>query len=717
MIELLIQLRTPKLSKDFKPSVINEILSRSLQTLSEDDLRPMSEAIENMDNLKTNLDTLNDSVHAAQQIEKAYNQYNEIVLYDKALLLANQVQECRKLEKKAKELVYRKEESDTRLKEESERYEALKREEEIVRKESDSLRDSDAARLKQQEVAMEKECLEMEKEVEKKNGQEQEKKDRYLETERKLKEQQSKNEQIWDTIETSLEEMENVLADVAFDEFVFFKNELLENREQEYSFSGHNQLFTDYKKRVESGKQILQEERNCQQRYDRYLQEADEYRSRQEQKERECRQYENQLHETKNETIEKFCKWEKENQQLHLDDESKQKIIHRMEQYRWGEDYSEIRDIGKGVFYEKEREFQYALSESEKEKQRIEQEYQKIKEELEEWRTKKDPEPECSEAVKQNREMLVQKGIPFLQFYKTIDFCSQMSEEQAGKLEEALLTMGVLDALIVPSEYRDRVRALDTGVCDRYIFSDVAHVKQNLSALLDVNNEENDILKYQSVANILSSIGVLEDGQVAEAANTWVDADGNYRIGVVEGTVTREYQARYIGVRAREKFRQEKIEQLEQEKVLWERQLEECESKIQKLHEELKQLQYEWNSFPGDVDLKTAAKEYADKSYELDCLNEQFRKVREQMQQVKEELDNIQLRVREICSKCYLTARLDVFEQALEALTEYKELLTQVQVNHGHYHSGTQYVKALQENLEAIDADLDEIRYEQGRAV
>ena len=41
-LELLIQLRTPKLSKDFKPTIINEILSSSLQPLSEDDLRPMS---------------------------------------------------------------------------------------------------------------------------------------------------------------------------------------------------------------------------------------------------------------------------------------------------------------------------------------------------------------------------------------------------------------------------------------------------------------------------------------------------------------------------------------------------------------------------------------------------------------------------------------------------------------------------------------------------
>ena len=55
LIDLLIQLRTPKLSKDFKPSVVNGILSDSLQPLSDEDLRPMSEAIENMDTMNLNL--------------------------------------------------------------------------------------------------------------------------------------------------------------------------------------------------------------------------------------------------------------------------------------------------------------------------------------------------------------------------------------------------------------------------------------------------------------------------------------------------------------------------------------------------------------------------------------------------------------------------------------------------------------------------------------
>jgi len=40
LMELLIQLRSPKLSKDFKPSIIYEILTESLSALSDEELRP-----------------------------------------------------------------------------------------------------------------------------------------------------------------------------------------------------------------------------------------------------------------------------------------------------------------------------------------------------------------------------------------------------------------------------------------------------------------------------------------------------------------------------------------------------------------------------------------------------------------------------------------------------------------------------------------------------
>ena len=159
----------------------------------------------------------------------------------------------------------------------------------------------------------------------------------------------------------------------------------------------------------------------------------------------------------------------------------------------------------------------------------------------------KDPEPEQPDCVKANRELLKEKKIPYFQFYKTIEFDQILEEERRNHLEEALLEMGILDALIVPKEYREQVYALDKGVCDRYLFSDVAHVRESLQEVLEVENGENDILFYQNISNILSAIRFGDTH--AEHGESWIDANGNYRIGVLEGTITGEYQARFIGVR------------------------------------------------------------------------------------------------------------------------------------------------------------------------
>ncbi|QIB27318.1 AAA family ATPase [Caloranaerobacter azorensis] len=84
LIKLLVQLRTPKLSKEFRPTVIYEILNNSLQPLSDEDLRPMSEAIENMDNIKNKLEQLEVSNREAKKLKKVYEAYNNFVLFEKA---------------------------------------------------------------------------------------------------------------------------------------------------------------------------------------------------------------------------------------------------------------------------------------------------------------------------------------------------------------------------------------------------------------------------------------------------------------------------------------------------------------------------------------------------------------------------------------------------------------------------------------------------------
>ena len=339
LLDLLIQLRTPKLSKDFKPTVINEILSSSLQTLSEDDLRPMSEAIENMDGLKTNLDTLDESIEAAGQIEKVYDQYNEIMLYDKALLFRKSVEEYDSFRKKAEQLQQEIDDCKRMREEEEKHCIELKQEQKICQAEKESLSDSDTVKLKQREVEIKSQLEGLKKNITGKQRQEEEKKEKYQETEQKIQLQFQKNEMLWEEIENSLEYMEEEIAGVPFDEFAFMKKELTEQKGEQYSFQAHSELLKDYMIKVRLGKTTLEEEKGCQERYSRFLQELDSYQEEKNKAEREVLQYENQFHEVKQETIESVYRWEKENAELHLQSDLLQEMAREIEKYTTETDY------------------------------------------------------------------------------------------------------------------------------------------------------------------------------------------------------------------------------------------------------------------------------------------------------------------------------------------------------------------------------------------
>ena len=75
-----------------------------------------------------------------------------------------------------------------------------------------------------------------------------------------------------------------------------------------------------------------------------------------------------------------------------------------------------------------------------------------------------------------------------------------------------------------------------------------------------MDNGEQDILLYHSISNILSAIGF--GSREEQSGHSWIDREGNYRIGVLEGTVTKEYKSAFIGARAQEEYRKSKIEEL-----------------------------------------------------------------------------------------------------------------------------------------------------------
>ncbi len=708
MLDLLIQLRTPKLSKDFKPSVINDILSKSLQTLSEDDLRPMSEAIENMDTLKTNLDNLSESIKAAKQIEKVYDQYNKAVLLSRAESYLKTVKEFNTQQKELKSIEEGIARNKEKLEKEKELYNNLKQEYGILEKERDSLSNNDATRLKAEENKLEGQAAEYEKEIENYEKRSDKKREECIEKENRIKTQKDTNNTAWQDLDNTLVQMEETVEDIPFDEAFFFIEEIKSKKESRCDFNYHAKMLNKYIQKVEEGTSILRQEEEAKRHCDEALRELDLKQEERDKAEREWHQYDRQLIEQKSEITEAVYIWERGNTELHMEPLSLQEIAGFIDNYQYGMDYSRVSEI---LRRQKNKAYDILYTAERKliqEKEPLTVQLAETEEELKTWEKSREPEPERSQEVVDNRKKLDEMGIKYIPFYKAVDFEESLSSEKADKLEAALYHMGILDALIVDADNRNKILGIEGNICDKYLFSDIEHVKPGIMEVIQVYNAKDDIILYQQISNVLSGIGYYsKDVQ----PSTWAGLEGHYRIGVLEGTTGTGYKAKYIGAAAKERYRSERIEELKKQIDVLEKQIKQIEWDILKNKEQQKTLQEEMDKFPDAEDLKIAAKDLWDSKSRLDTAKETAEQYRERLLKEEGKLKEIQLKVQEICVGAHMANRLDVFESALKGLKEYYNLLSEAGITYNKYWSGVGMLKTLEDSLEGLIEDRDEILY------
>lgn len=102
-IRLLVKVRAPKLSKEFKPTKVYEILNDSLQTLSDEDLRAMVDAMEKMDEIQDSLEMLGRAFADVKIIRNEYTRYNQYMLAKKAQGYLNKKQEVERVRQQLEE--------------------------------------------------------------------------------------------------------------------------------------------------------------------------------------------------------------------------------------------------------------------------------------------------------------------------------------------------------------------------------------------------------------------------------------------------------------------------------------------------------------------------------------------------------------------------------------------------------------------------------------
>ena len=716
MIDLLIQLRTPKLSKDFKPSVVNDILSDSLQPLSDEDLRPMSEAIENMDTMNMNLKSREAGYQAAGKIQKVLDRYNRLILFGKAQrCVANEKMQSsleKEIREQAKQMQSCKERMET-LEQEKSRLDARR---DAMEKERESLSKSDAVSLKARQMDLEFRMKAREKLLEEKKSQIAAKQEQYVATEDKKKKEENREYEKEKELGEILDEMQTEAEEMAFEEHAFFQEEVKRQLHAELSWDTHKAQFEKTADEISRGTSLLKETQVCQKEADDLLKKWEKQQRETDTAKRRENELEDVMIQIENEWKEALYSWNGRNTELKFTPQQMQELARFADEYTEGADFARVRKIAADLWIGKNSEMNGSLLKMQEEFRELEKIHQEILEELKQWEAHKEPEPPRSDAVIKNRERLKEAGIPYVEFYKVVEFGKDLEKEVCDRLEEALLATGILDALIVEEQYREQVLKTDPGCEDRYLFVPPHYGGQSLLDVLDLNDSVNDIFFNQRVTGILGNIGfgLPENADGDLPAATRIYPDGSYQIGVISGTVAGEHEAGFIGVKAREKNRRDRIAACKDALA--------CNEKAQKNHcgeiEELKKriarLEKEYQGLPGDTDLREAARMLSDARRTVERMKEEGARLEEELLKVHESLKELKRQAVEIAQKLYLTCSLEVFCRAEEAARNYRQYFYQLKSAHELYLQIRLHLEELREQLENLDGDLDQIRYEQG---
>lgn len=189
------------------------------------------------------------------------------------------------------------------------------------------------------------------------------------------------------------------------------------------------------------------------------------------------------------------------------------------------------------------------------------------------------------------------RGAPL---WQVIEYAPGLAPQAQAGIEAALEAAGILDAWVTPA---GELLGVDTE--DVMLVAGKRATGRRLSSVLRPAINQDDAraasLDVAIVAGILDAIGYGDDSQ----SQTWVGADGRFRIGVLEGA-WHKLRARYIGAGAREQARQLRLAELRSEMATAEGQLGEVVGQRRALADRRSVLGDELSSLPDDSDLRSA---------------------------------------------------------------------------------------------------------------
>ena len=668
-IKLLVKVRAPKLSKEFKPTKVYEILNESLQTLTDEELRAMVDAMEKMDGIQENLDQLRRTFLDVKAIRNEYSRYNRYMLARKGTAYLKSYETVQKLQQE-----YDKKEQEIRNLTE-ERSEKKQKREDC----EDQLQLIDVELLNLADTDMEEADLKLE------NA-------RHTKAEAQIQKKQ------WDNriteYRSDMFQLDQVIKKLTDDieasrqEYCAQKEEL-QNLQETLCWEGHDQAvqlilqenaevlntvlnrLKDYQNRIAVGKAAIEAYERVRKVQDELLEKLEKTKHEKAGKETVLEQEQDAVLEGQDALIEQIYRQQKENTEWKIDHAVLVQAENRLRAYQKPGDAEEIRQLIRADFETRQdavRALQNgsSLAYSEQEKK-----LNLFREELKRRLEEKEVEPERREEILESRAAFDKAGISCIPFYKAVEFASDMTEEDKANLEAQLQMMGILDAIVIEEKNIRRVQTefpqwADTVLCAG---------KKGESAFdrLVVSRELEESFQ-EAVANILSNIEIHDHAE----GKIFIGNNGTFRNGILFGRANTSGEAEYVGVLARKRKREQVLAEIREQIETAEQSFEVLRKEREELQARMRRLQEEYQAFPRFTQLDQLLDRIHGCELELQLLEKRLQERQQAYDKCTDQCNIGWQKVLQLCKQLPYGRTLPEYQEAEQTSQEYTELWREV---------------------------------------
>lgn len=705
-IRLLVKVRAPKLSKEFKPTKVYEILNDSQQTLTDEDLRTMVDAMEKMDEIQESLGLLNQAFSDVKILRNEYTRYNQYMLAKKAQSYLTKRQEVEAARKQLDTQLQRKREIESEQKEKSLRLQELEEKRRLAETERDGLLDTDLEEMDRKLERAKAEKAEAENQEKRWENKAQECKERLRAMEQQLKELRERLEagrQRLKEEKAKLEEQQEILQWDQHEKVLQLIG--AEAYEQTEEISGGLEALK--RQLEECARAIRQYEELCGQ-YDVLARELEQLKVQKLKGEQELEIAGEQVVLSMDQWIMDIFAVESAVGEWRPEKSLLSELEEKIRQYRSVEDAGAIQDLLRADYERQRQELLNARGDREQALKALREGLKQVEEELAQVQNQEELEPGRNPKAAASRLALAEAGIPAVPFYKAVEFSRDLDGAACARLEAQLLQMGILDALVVSPEDFPRLRERCPAFLDTVLYVE-KRGNSEFSGL--AVSEDLDPELREAVAGILSNIYE----KAGREQGIYLGKDGCFRQGVLAGKADKAGEAEFVGRLARRRRKEQKILELQEKIGELTEEADVTESEIARLGLRLERLRQEYQELPGFSAINAALGREREIALKLQVICGEWEKKENQEKELVQKKNQQYQAILQLCRPFPYGRTGAAYDEARDALEEYWRIWQVVRMELGQI--GTACVSCVdrEDQVARGEQDLDDAIVEKRR--